>query len=89
MMDDAHAIVKVMVEKALDGGSSAAGLILARVAPALKAQAERVQFDFDAKAPLACQVEQVLQAVAAGGGVSGRGQANHRGDWQFGGNQAD
>jgi hypothetical protein len=34
--------------------------------PALKAQSERVQFEFDAAAPAARQVEQVLDAIAAG-----------------------
>lgn len=33
---------------------------------ALRSQAERVSFDFDASAPVARQVEQVLAAIAAG-----------------------
>jgi hypothetical protein len=42
----------------------AAGLVLARVAPVLCLQAERVNFTLDAKAPVADQVEAVPQAVS-------------------------
>ncbi|MEJ2031664.1 MAG: hypothetical protein P8Y63_01180 [Deltaproteobacteria bacterium] len=66
LQDNVQAIVKVMVEKALDGDTAAAGLCLARVVPTLKAQSERVQFEFDANAPLAEQVAAVLQAIANG-----------------------
>lgn len=66
MFDDAGGIVNAMVEKALEGDTSAAGLILSRVLPALRAQSEKVTFDFDARAPVARQVEQVLDAIAAG-----------------------
>ena len=66
MFDDAGGIVNAMVEKALEGDTGAAGLILSRVLPALRSQAERVSFDFDATAPVARQVEQVLAAIAAG-----------------------
>jgi hypothetical protein len=66
MFDDAGGIVDAMVEKALEGDTGAAGLILSRVLPALRSQAERVSFEFDATAPVARQVEQVLAAIASG-----------------------
>lgn len=66
MFDDAGGIVDAMVEKALEGDTGAAGLILSRVLPALRSQAERVSFEFDATAPVASQVEQVLAAIAGG-----------------------
>ena len=66
MFNDADSIVDAMVEKALRGDTGAAGLILSRVLPALRSQSEKVSFAFDATAPVARQVEQVLAAVAAG-----------------------
>ncbi|MBK1671956.1 hypothetical protein CKO35_01325 [Ectothiorhodospira shaposhnikovii] len=55
-----------MIDQALEGDSHAASLILARVMPALRAQAEKVEFDFDAKATATEQAEAVLQAIADG-----------------------
>ncbi len=66
MMGDLRAIVDVQVAKALDGDPSAAALVLARVLPAVKPQAEKVCFPFDASAPVTRQIEQVLEATAAG-----------------------
>lgn len=66
MFDSADGIIDAMVVQALEGDTSAASLILARVLPSLRAQSERVQFDFDASAPISQQVEQVLQAVSEG-----------------------
>lgn len=66
MLADAEGIVSALVEKALEGEVGAASLILARVLPALRSQAEKVQFDFDATAPVVRQVEQVLAAIAGG-----------------------
>ncbi len=66
MLDDANGIVSVMVEKALEGDTGAASLVLSRVLPALKSQSERVLFEFDATAPVVKQVEQVLAAIASG-----------------------
>jgi hypothetical protein len=51
-----------LIDKAPDGDVQAAGLVLARVAPVLRLQAERVDFTLDAKAPLAEQVEACTQA---------------------------
>ena len=66
MLDDADGIVAAIVAKALEGDTGAASLIISRVLPALKSQSERVQFEFDASAPAARQVEQVLQAISEG-----------------------
>jgi len=66
MLADADGIVDAIVAKALEGDTGAASLILSRVIPALKAQAEKVQFDFDATAPASQQVEAVLGAMSGG-----------------------
>lgn len=63
---DAEAIVDVVMSAARRGDLQACGMILARVAPALKSESERVEFAFDASAPLTTQVESVLQAIADG-----------------------
>ena len=44
----------------------AASLVLSRVAPTLKGQSERVNFDFGARTPMTLLVQQVLQAIADG-----------------------
>jgi hypothetical protein len=66
LMDDAPAIARVVIDAALAGDVQAAGLVLSRVAPVLRAQTERVEFEFDATAPVTRQVEAVLQAIADG-----------------------
>lgn len=66
MLADADGIVAALIEKALDGDTGAASLILGRVLPALRSQAEKVSFPFDATAPVATQIEQVLDAMATG-----------------------
>lgn len=66
LMDDAPAIVRVVIDAALAGDVQAAGLVLSRVAPVLKAQAERMQFEFDPKASVIEQAEAVLTAIASG-----------------------
>ncbi|WJS98917.1 DUF5681 domain-containing protein [Novosphingobium humi] len=66
LLDDAHSVARVVIDAALEGDIQAASLVLARVAPALKSTMEKVAFDFDASAPVATQVEQVLQAIADG-----------------------
>lgn len=66
MLDNADDIVAVMTEKALEGDTSAAALVLSRVLPALRGQSEKVQFDFDATAPVTEQIESVLAAIAVG-----------------------
>jgi hypothetical protein len=66
LSDDATEIVRVVIDKALEGDMQACGLVLARVSPTLKPQAERVAFDLDPTAPVAQQIESVLAAVASG-----------------------
>ena len=66
MLQEMRGIVSVLVSKALEGDTGAAGLVLSRVLPSLKAQAEKVQFAFDATAPISEQVASVLDAIAAG-----------------------
>jgi hypothetical protein len=56
----------MLVERALAGDVNAASVVLAKVMPSIKAQAEKVNFDFDATAPISNQVAQVLEAVAGG-----------------------
>jgi len=66
LMDDAEEVVRVVIESALNGDVHSASLVLSRVAPVLKSQAENVSFEFDSKASISAQVEQVLQAIADG-----------------------
>lgn len=66
MLEDADGIVDAIVAKALEGDASSAALIMSRVIPALKAQSQKVEFDFDASLPISRQVEQVLNAIASG-----------------------
>ncbi len=66
MLDDADGVVDAVVAKALEGDIGAASLILSRLVPALKAQSEKVQFNFDASAPVSEQVEAVLGAISDG-----------------------
>lgn len=64
--DDAVAIAKVVVARAIEGDMQAANIALARIAPPLRAAAERVQFELTHNAPLSEQAQQILQAVAEG-----------------------
>jgi len=66
MLNDAGGIVDKMIAQALEGDAQAATLILSRVMPALRAQAEKVEFCFDASASVTEQAEAVLQAIADG-----------------------
>jgi hypothetical protein len=66
MLDDADGIVNAIVAKALEGDPGSASLIFSRILPALRSQSEKVQFDFDASAPVGRQVEQVLAGIASG-----------------------
>lgn len=66
LLDDAPAIARVVVDAALEGDLSAASLVLSRCAPALKPETHPVQFRFDPAASTARQIEQVLEAMAAG-----------------------
>lgn len=66
MLDEMRNIVAVLVGKALEGDTNAASIVLAKVLPSVKAQAEKVNFEFDAAAPISEQVAQVLDAIATG-----------------------
>lgn len=65
-LDEMRNIVAMLVGRALEGDTNAASIVLSKVLPSVKAQAEKVQFEFDASAPISEQVAQVLDAVAAG-----------------------
>ncbi len=66
LLDEAPAIVRVVLDAAKEGDLSACGMVLARIVPALRAQAERVSFDFNPSAPVAQQIEAVLAGIASG-----------------------
>jgi hypothetical protein len=66
MLDEMRNIVAVLVGKALEGDTNAASVVLSKVLPSLKAQSEKVQFDFDPNASISEQVAQVIDAVASG-----------------------
>lgn len=66
LADDAPAIARVVIDAALEGDMQAASLVLSRVAPALKQQAERVQFELSTDVPLSEQAQQILTAIAEG-----------------------
>jgi hypothetical protein len=66
LADDAPAVARAVIDKALEGDVAAAALVLSRVAPPIKSQAERVQFELDPNLPLADQAKQILAAVADG-----------------------
>lgn len=65
-LDEIKNIVQMLVARALDGDVNAASIVLAKVLPSVKAQAEKVEFNFDATAPISDQVAAVLQAVSEG-----------------------
>ena len=66
MLDEMRNIVAVLVGKALEGDTNAASIVLAKVLPSVKAQAEKVNFDLDTSAPISEQVAAVLDALAGG-----------------------
>ena len=64
--DNGEALVQTAVDAALEGDMQAMGMALSRIAPPLKAQGERVEFDLDTELPLSRQANQVLMAVSEG-----------------------
>lgn len=66
MLQEMRGIVSVLVAKALEGDSNSAAIVLSKVLPSVKAQAEKVQFDLDTSAPISEQVSAVLNGVAQG-----------------------
>lgn len=59
-------VMGVVIEAAKSGDMTAAGLVLARLAPPLRAQSPTVQFELDRGLTLTEQAGQVIQAVARG-----------------------
>jgi hypothetical protein len=66
LADDAPEIIRVVIDAAKAGDMQAANIVLARVAPPLRAQSERVQFDLSPDRPLSEQAAQILVAVSEG-----------------------
>lgn len=66
MLEEMRGIVAVLVGKALEGDTNAASIVLAKVLPSVKAQAEKISFPLDTSAPISEQVAAVLDAVASG-----------------------
>ena len=66
IVDDAGAILDVVIARAKAGDMTAAALIVNRLIPTLRPRAERVHFTLDTRASLTEQGEQVLQAMADG-----------------------
>lgn len=66
LLDDGPAVARVVIDAALEGDLQACSIVLSRIAPAIKSQAERVVFEFDAAASMPAQIEAVLVAIAAG-----------------------
>lgn len=63
---DGPEVVRKIIDAALAGDMTAAGLVLSRLMPPVKAQSEPVQFSLDPELPIGKQIEAVLGAVAAG-----------------------
>ena len=66
MLENADGIVDMLISRAMEGDTNSASLILSRIMPSIKAQSQRVAFDFDHTAPVSQQVEQVIAAIADG-----------------------
>lgn len=59
-------IIDQLIIRAKEGDTQAASLILSRSVPVLRAQGERVQCEFDAKASVSEQANAILQAISDG-----------------------
>lgn len=66
MLEKLQGIVGVLIEKALEGDSNSASILLAKTLPSLKAQAEKVNFTLNTEASASEQIAQVLDAIASG-----------------------
>lgn len=64
--DDGPQVARVVVDAALAGDMTAAGLVLSRLLPPMRAQAERVQFELSPDVPLSAQAQEILLAVSEG-----------------------
>lgn len=63
---EGSAVARVVIEKAKEGDMGAAALVLQRLSPPLRPQAEKVTFDFDPSLPLAEQGIAIVTAVSRG-----------------------
>lgn len=63
---EGSAIARVVIEKAKEGDMGAAALVLQRLSPPLRPQAEKVTFDFDPSLPIAEQGTSIVAAVSRG-----------------------
>lgn len=63
---EGSAVARVVIDAAKEGDMQAASLILQRLSPPLRAQAEKVQFAFVPDAPVADQAKQIMLAVSEG-----------------------
>ena len=66
LAEDAPAVTRVVIDAALEGDMQAANIVLSRIAPPIKAQAERVEFELSSDLPLAEQAQQILVALSEG-----------------------
>ena len=66
MLNEMRAIVSVLAGKALEGDTNAASIVLSKVMPSLKAQAQPVRFTLNTSAPISAQVASVLDGIADG-----------------------
>lgn len=66
LQERGEAIARAMADKAEKGDVGAAALVLARLAPPMRARSERTPFALDTSKPLAQQAAAVVQAVADG-----------------------
>ena len=64
--DEGKAIAQVVIDLAKKGDLQACSLVLARLAPPLRASAQKVTFDLDPEASLTEQARAVLVAIAGG-----------------------
>jgi hypothetical protein len=66
LMEEAPAIIRVVLDAATERDLAASGMVQARILPPVRALAERVSFDFDPNAPVTEQIEAVLAGIASG-----------------------
>jgi hypothetical protein len=64
--DNGPDVVQKVIDAALAGDMTACGLVLTRLVPTVRAQAQTVQFALDTGLPLSEQLAQLALAVAAG-----------------------
>jgi len=65
-LDEMKNIVQMLVNRALEGDTNAASIVLAKVLPSVKAHAAPVEFDYDTSAPISDQVSAVIEGISRG-----------------------